>query len=70
MKSTRLKSLDNISQGGMRNTCKNAVQNPKLTDHLPDPSVDGKMILKWMLRIYGVRMWIGFMWLRIEINST
>jgi hypothetical protein len=26
----------------------------------------GKMILKWFLKKYGVRIWIRFIWLRYE----
>jgi len=34
-------------------------------DHLGHPSVDGSILLKWILRKYGVRVWIAFIWLRI-----
>jgi hypothetical protein len=30
-----------------------------------DPYVDGRIILKWIVKRYGIRMWTGFMWLRI-----
>jgi hypothetical protein len=33
--------------------------------HLEDLGVDGRTILKMILRKSGERMWIGFIWLRI-----
>ena len=33
--------------------------------HLEDPGVDGKIILKWILRKLDVRAWTGSIWLRI-----
>jgi hypothetical protein len=32
---------------------------------MEDIGVDGKIILKWILRKCGWRMWIGFTWFRI-----
>jgi hypothetical protein len=32
-------------------------------DHLGDLGIYGKIIIKWILRKYGVRVWTGFMWL-------
>jgi hypothetical protein len=39
----------------------------KENDHLG--GVDGKIILKWVLRKYGMRLWSGFMWLRTRSNG-
>ena len=35
-------------------------------DHLGDPGVDGKIILRWILRKWDVGVWTGSSWLRIE----
>jgi len=34
-------------------------------DHLGDPGVDGRIILRWIFRKQDVRVWTGSSWLRI-----
>jgi len=34
-------------------------------DHLGDPGVDGRIILRWTLRKWDVGVWSGSSWLRI-----
>jgi len=34
-------------------------------DHLGDPGVDGRIILRWMFRKWDVEVWTGSSWLRI-----
>jgi hypothetical protein len=34
-------------------------------DHLGDPGVDGKVILKWIVKTWDEEAWIGLIWLRI-----
>ena len=34
-------------------------------DHLVDPGVDGRIILRWIFRKWDVGVWIGSSWLRI-----
>jgi hypothetical protein len=41
--------------------------NLRKRDHLDDPDVDGRMILKWIFREWGVGVWTGLIWLRIGI---
>jgi hypothetical protein len=36
-------------------------------DHLEEPGVDGRIILRWMLRKWDVGAWTGSIWLRIGI---
>ena len=39
--------------------------NLKKRDHLGDPGVDRRIILKWIIRKWDVGEWIGLIWLRI-----
>jgi len=34
-------------------------------DHLRDPGVDGRTILRWIFRKLDVGVWIGSSWLRV-----
>jgi hypothetical protein len=39
--------------------------NLRERDHLEDPGVDGRVILRWLFRKWDVEPWIGSNWLRI-----
>jgi hypothetical protein len=34
-----------------------------------DPDIDGRIILRWILRKWDVGVWTGLGWLRIEIGG-
>ena len=40
-------------------------ENLREKDHLQDPGLDGKIILRWIFRKWDVVLWTGSMWLRI-----
>ena len=39
--------------------------NLRERDHLGDPGVDCRIILRWIFRKWDVRVWTGSSWLRI-----
>ena len=41
------------------------VGNLRKRDHLGDPGVDGRIILRWIFRKWDVGVWTGWSWLRI-----
>jgi hypothetical protein len=41
------------------------VGKPEGENHLEDPDVDGRIILRWIFRKWGVELWTGSSWLRI-----
>jgi hypothetical protein len=34
-------------------------------DHLDDPDVDGRIILRWIFKKWDLGAWTGFVWLKI-----
>jgi hypothetical protein len=38
-------------------------------DHMENLGIDGKVILGWMLRRWGRRVWTGFIWIGIETSG-
>jgi hypothetical protein len=38
-------------------------------DHLEDPEVEGKNIIRWIFRKWDVGAWTGLNWLRIGTGS-
>jgi len=44
--------------------------NLRERDHLGDPGVDGRIILRCIFRKWGVEVWIGSGWLRIGTGAV
>jgi hypothetical protein len=36
---------------------------------LENPNVDGRITLRWIFRMWDVKAWIGWIWLRIGIDA-
>ena len=45
------------------------VGNLRERDYLEDPDVEGKIILRLVIRKWGVGVWTGSIWLRIGTGS-
>jgi len=51
--------------GTRRGTYRVLVGNLRERNHMKDPSVDGRIILRWIFRKWDVGAWTGLIWLRI-----
>ena len=51
--------------GERRDIYRILVGNLRERDHLGDPGVDGRIILRWIFRKWDVGVWTGSSWLRI-----
>ena len=41
----------------------------RVRDHLGDPGLDGRIILRWIIRECDVGVWTGWIWLRIRTGG-
>jgi len=39
--------------------------NLRERDHLEDPSINGRITLQWIFKMWGEEAWTGLIWLRI-----
>ena len=44
--------------------------NLRARDHLGDPSIDGRIIFRWIFRRWDVAVWNGSSWLRIGTGGA
>ena len=51
--------------GERRGLCRVLVRKPDGKNHLGDPGVDGRIILRWIFRKWGVGVWTGSSWHRL-----
>ena len=51
--------------GDRRGLNRVVVGKPEGRDHLEDPGVDGRIILRWLFSKWNVGAWTGSSWLRI-----
>jgi len=43
--------------------------NLRERDHLGDPGVGGRLVLRWIVRKWDLGVWTGSSWLRIETGG-
>jgi hypothetical protein len=55
-------------EGGKRGV-QGLVGSLRKRDHLVDPGVDGRIILRQIFRKWDVRVWTGLNWLRMETGG-
>ena len=51
--------------GERRGVYRILVGKPEGKNHLGDPSIDGRIILRWIFWKWDVEVWTGSSWLRI-----
>jgi len=51
--------------GERRGVYRILVGKPEGKNHLEDPGIDGRIILRWICRKWDVSAWTGSSWLRI-----
>jgi hypothetical protein len=44
-------------------------ENLRERDHWEDPGIDGRIVLRWILRKLDVGVWTGLSWLRTETGG-
>jgi len=63
----RIKDAGHVARMGRRDMYKGLwLGNLREIDHLEDPVVDGRIILRWIFRKRDVGVWTGSSWLRIR----
>jgi hypothetical protein len=53
----------------MRDTCKILVVKPERKRHLGDLPTGGRITLRLILKVFDVKAWTGFKWLRIRSSD-
>jgi len=51
--------------GESRDVYRVFVGKPEGKNHLEDPGIDGKIVLRWIFRKWDVRAWTESIWLRV-----
>jgi hypothetical protein len=66
IKSRRMRWAGHVAHmGEERGACRILVGRPEGRNHVEDPDVDGRIILKWIFKKWDWGGWTGLIWLRI-----
>jgi PAS domain-containing protein len=67
---SRMRWMGHVAgMGQRRGIYRVLVGKPEGKNHLEDPGVDGRIILRWIFRKWDVGAWTGSSWLRVETGS-
>ena len=58
-----------VRMGKKKSLFRVLVGKPEEREHLKDPGVDGRIILRWIFRKGNVWVWTGLGWIRIGIGG-
>jgi len=65
IKSRRMRWVGHVARMGERRGVYRVLVGKPEREHLGDPGVEGKIILRWIFRKCDVGVWTGWSWLRI-----
>jgi len=71
IKSRRMRWAGHVANMGEGEMCVQGFGGGNLRerDHLGDPGIDGRIILRWLFRKWDVGTWTGSIWLRIGTGN-
>jgi hypothetical protein len=70
IKSRRMRWAGHVERMGKRRGIYSVlVGRPERTNHLEDPGIDGRIILRCVFRKWDVGAWTGFNWLRMGTSG-
>ena len=65
IRSRRMRGAGHVARvGKRRGVYRVLVEKPEGKNNLVDPVVDGKIVLKWIFRMWDGGTWTGLIWLR------
>ena len=65
IRSRRIRWAGHVARMGERRGLYRGLVGKPEREHLGDPGVDGRIILRWIFRTLGVGVWTELSWLRI-----